>query len=113
MACMARTLWLLVLAVAALGASGPVGLPIFYLPNTGQAPGNVAFIAKGSRLTAYFQKHEILLRAGRVAIRVRFDGANPNVRLDGENQQPGRANFLTGKPRDSRHDIPMFGAVRY
>ena len=92
--------------------AGP-GVPVFFIANQGQVPRAVQFMAKGSGLTAYFLRREILLRAGDAWVRIEFEGACSSARLEGASPLPGRANFLTGGVRQWHRDIPTFGAVRY
>lgn len=88
-------------------------LPVFFVANRGQAPRAVRFVAKGSGLTAYFLTREILLHARGAWVHMRFEGANPSVRLEGASPLPGQANFLIGGKRQWHRDVPTFGAVRY
>jgi hypothetical protein len=93
-------------------AAGP-GVPVFFIANHGQAPRAVRFMAKGSGLTAYFLRREILLRAQGAWVHMRFEGASSSVRVEGASQLPGRANFLMGDEARWHRDVPTFGAVRY
>ncbi len=93
-------------------AAGP-GVPVFFMANQGQAPPAVRFIAKGSGLTAYFLRPEVLLHTQGAWVHIRFQGANPSVRLEGASPQIARANFLIGDASQWHRAIPTFGAVRY
>jgi len=88
-------------------------MPVFFIANRGQAPEAVRFMAKGSGLTAYFLRREILLRAQGLAVHMRFEGAGSGVRVEGARPLAGRASFLTGHVRQWHRDVPTFGAVRY
>jgi hypothetical protein len=102
----------IVLWAGCAAMAGP-RVPVFFVANQGQAPRAVRFMAKGSGLTAYFLRREVLLRARGVWVRIEFEGACSSARLEGAGPLPGRANFLTGGVRQWHRDIPTFGAVRY
>src|SRR5664279_2779853 len=106
-----RALFIVLLAACEAGAGQSV--PVFYVANHGQAPPGVLFMAKGSGLTAYFLRREILLRAHDATVHMRFEGACSSTRLEGAEPLSGRASFLTGPAQHWRRDEPMFGAVRY
>jgi hypothetical protein len=113
-----RTFYFILLAGgAALAAASGQTLPMFFIANQGQAPGDVGFMAKGAGLTADFLRGEIRLRAHGARVRMRFEGANSAVRLEGDKPLPGRANFLTGGlaegGRQWHRSVLLFGAVRY
>jgi hypothetical protein len=93
-------------------AAGP-GVPVFFIANRGQAPRAVRFTAKGSGLTAYFLRREILLRAQGAWVHMRFEGASSAVQVEGASPLPGRANFLMGDEPQWHRNVPTFGAVRY
>ncbi|MEP7286068.1 MAG: SBBP repeat-containing protein [Chloroflexota bacterium] len=49
-----------------------------------------------------------------VAVRVNFDGSNPNAILGGADQQPGIANFFIGNdPAQWHSNVPTFAGVTY
>jgi len=106
-----RALCIILLAGGA--AAGETTVPVFFLANRGQAPSAVRFMAKGSGLTAYFLRREVLLRAGEAWVHVRFDGANSSARVEGTEPLPGQVNFLTGSAGQWRESVPLFGAVAY
>ena len=111
----ARTLSIALLAAfPALAANPPDhGIPLFFIANAGQAPPEVRFMAKGSGLTAYFLRGEAVFRAAGSLVRMRWDGANPNVRIEGASALAGRANFFTGSEESWHAGLPMYGAVAY
>jgi hypothetical protein len=98
---------------AACATAAESGVPVFFVANHGQAPRAVRFISKGSGLTAYFLRREILLHAHDAWVHMRFEGANSAAPVEGAAPLPGRANFLTGDASQWHRDVPMFGAVRY
>jgi hypothetical protein len=109
-----RLIAALLLANSALPAAQPAGqpVPVFFLPNHGQAPSAVRFMAKGSGITAYFAPAEVLYRAGGHVARLRFQGAS-DVAPEAAGALAGRANFLIGEPSEWQLDIPLHGGVVY
>ena len=67
---------LLLIAGVALAAGPGNPVPVFYIPNHGQAPPEVRFMAKGSGLTAYFLPREILFGVHGRWVHMRFEGAS-------------------------------------
>jgi uncharacterized repeat protein (TIGR01451 family) len=99
-------------ALAAVPTPAAV-LPLFFIPNTGQAPAAAKFLAKGSGLTASFGTDGVAFRVGSTSLQMTFEGADPRCRPEGERQLSGHVNFLQG-PRESWHsDVPMYGSVVY
>jgi hypothetical protein len=88
-------------------------MPVFFMANRGQVPQAVRFMAKGSGLTAYFLRREVLLHAQGAWVHMRFEGANSSARVEGAKPLPGQANFLTGRARQWHRGVPVFAAVRY
>jgi hypothetical protein len=132
---MSLVAWLASLALASAppGAPQQVRLPVTFVPNGGQvAKGDVAYVGKSGRLTAYFRPREVVLDlhavtgAARVAalgptsvprravVRVRFVGANPAPAIAALDPLPGRVNFLRGNdPRRWVTDLPAYAGVVY
>ncbi len=92
---------------------GPDAVPLFFIPNQGQAASPVRFMVKGSGLTAHLLPGEIELRIAGLHVSMRFEGANPGHRVEGNQALPGRVNFLTGSEADWRVDLPVYGSVVY
>src|SRR5947209_7748080 len=95
-------------AVVAAAGSGPEALPVFFVPNRGQAPAPVRFMTKGSGVTAHLLQSEIELRMAGIAVTLRFEGANPASRLESGPILPGVANFFYGSPSEWRTDLPLY-----
>jgi hypothetical protein len=108
---MLRSLSIILLAGGTVAAGSTI--PPFFIANNGQAPPAVRFMAKGSGLTAYFLRREVLFRVNRASVHMRFEGAASSTRLEGASPLPGRASFLTGAAWQWHRDVPLFGAVRY
>ena len=89
-------------------------IPLFFIPNRGQASPGVQFMAKGSGLTAYFLADEVDFRANGSPVRMRFgEGAAP-ARIEGAGALPGEGvNFFNGAPSQWRTGLPIYGAVEY
>lgn len=98
---------------AAMPPAAGQDLPAFFVANRGQAPATVRFMGKGSGLTVYFLRREILLRARGVWVNMKFEGSCSAPRVEGSTPLPGRANYLAGSPRLWRRDVPTFGGIRY
>jgi hypothetical protein len=110
-------LFILPAATAADAAGAPIASnrnpPLFFIPNQGQAPQDVQFMAKGSALTAYFLTGEVALRATGAPVRIQFVGSAAGARIEGADPLPGRVNFLTGPQDQWRTGLPIYGAVAY
>src|SRR4051794_20590677 len=92
---------------------GPESVPLFFVPNRGQAPSGVQFMVKGSGVTAHLKAQEIELRVAGHTVALRFEGPNPGRRIEGGQRLPGYANFFTGSSEEWRTDVPLYGAVVY
>jgi hypothetical protein len=94
-------------------AASSAAMPLLFVANQGQAPELVRFMAKGSEMTAFFATDEVMLRVAGHGIRIQFEGATRNVRIEGRGLLPGRANFLIGSEKDWRVGVPVYGGVAY
>jgi hypothetical protein len=100
-----RRLFSLILAGVALAAGAgrvPPALkaearsaPLFFTPNSGQAPRGVRFMARTPRLTAYFSRGEAQFCAAAGAVRMRFEDARA-AEPEARGRLPGVANYLNG-----------------
>jgi beta-propeller repeat-containing protein len=116
MNCTSVILSILLLATSAFAAETEIQtIPLFFEANHGQANSSARFVARG-------HGYNLLLAPGRTQLVLRHSGpgmsvtanvvgANPNARIHGEQQQPGRVNYLRGG--SSLRDIPTFARVRY
>lgn len=110
-----------------------------FVPNLGQADPAVLFRTLGSASTLFFAHHEVVLPlpspaqvaeifSGRVGpgkserdvlaepavLRLRFEGANPDTHVVGEEQLPGIVNYFIGNdPAKWRTNIPTYGSIVY
>src|SRR5690242_12569591 len=109
--------WFLLIAGTAMAAPSVRwgGVPLSFEPNTGQAPAEVRYLARGRSHTLYLAGAETVL-AGRnqAALRTRLSGANPAARLMGEAPQESRSHYFLGNdPAQWHTSVPNFASVRY
>jgi hypothetical protein len=100
----------------ALGAYAK--LPLWFVPNAGQIDRRVRYYAQGAGFSFYFSKHKVVLsfekgKRGAV-LDLGFPGANPNARLEGRSELPGRVNYLKGSDPSRQHpNLPTYGEIAY
>ena len=111
------TLILSVLSAAATTSAGTTAghgeLPMFFIPNQGQAAAGVRYMAKGSGVTAYFFDGEVAFRVSGVPVRMRLLGAEPGVRIEGGHPLSGTVNFLSGAAEHWRTGIRIYSELSY
>src|SRR5712664_2336897 len=116
-------------------------LPLSFEENQGQTAREVRYLSHGSGYELFLTPQEAVLalqpnvphdlsplhrtatlraprkvrRTGEVtAIRMRLEGANPDARIAGMDQHPGRANYFIGNdPKNWHTDVPSYSRVRY
>ena len=89
-------------------------LPLVFEPNQGQADARVRYLAHGSASTLWLTQDEAVLGSSKGALRMRFEGSNRAAAIQPEDALAGHANYFIGNdPSRWRHDIPLFGKVRY
>jgi len=107
------------LLIAGTAMAGPVvkwgNIPLSFEPNTGQAPADVVYLARGSSYSVYFARGETLLAGhNQGPLRAKLSGANPSARITGEAPQASTSNYFAGNdPRKWRTSIPNYARVRY
>jgi len=98
-------------------AAGPI--PLVFEVNRGQAAGSVTFLARRPGHTLLLTPREALMvldvpQGDPRMVRMRFDGARADSRVEGRSPLAGRANYLIGSdPHGWTRDIPLFGEVVY
>src|SRR2546430_1099761 len=96
-------------------------LPLHFETNQGQADGQVKFLARGAGRTLFLTSTEAVLvftkreqTVTQTVIRMTFLGANPQPRMVGSEELPGKANYFIGKdPAKWRTNVPTYAKVRY
>ena len=93
-------------------------LPLAFERNDGQADPSARFVSRGASyqlsLVSDGARMRIETAAGWRNLGMKFVGADPAGRAHGEDQLPGKANFLRGNDRTKwRTNVPTFGRVRW
>jgi hypothetical protein len=96
-------------------------LPLYFEVNQGQTDRRVRFLARGIGQTLFLTDREaVLLLTKRdplpmeLALRTTFVGANPESRLAGLDELPGKANYFIGRDPTQWHtNVPLYAKVRY
>src|SRR5512138_1024991 len=97
---MRHTIASLLLAVAPGLAAVPPdanrSLPLFFVPNSGQADPSLRYVAQTPELRAGFALDSAVFQMHETGIRVRFAGANPKATIHSLDAMAARVNFLMG-----------------
>lgn len=93
-------------------------LGLSFVPNRGQSEPFVHFHVQSQAGTLFFMSDEVLLRLARSeqaeALRLHFEGANPNPELAGNKRLSGVVNYFIGNdPAKWRTNLPTYAAVTY
>jgi hypothetical protein len=111
-------------------------LPLHFEVNRGQTDERVKFLARGGRGSLFLTSTEAVLvftkpeasakgklarvkpekreKATQTVLRMRFVGANPEARVEGREELPGKANYFIGNdPTKWRTNVPTYAKVRY
>jgi Abnormal spindle-like microcephaly-assoc'd, ASPM-SPD-2-Hydin/Beta-propeller repeat len=116
-------------------------LPLSFEENQGQTAHEVRYVSHGSGYELFLTPQEVVLalrpnkpldlsplhraasiralrearQAGQVsAIRMRLEGANPETRIAGMDQLPGKTNYFIGNdPKKWHTDVPSYARVKY
>src|SRR3954469_21188048 len=109
-----RFFWIGMAALQSFAAvRGGDSLPLVFVPNRGQAHGDVRFLAKGARLNAYFSPREAVFQMDAASLRIEFAGATGPRRIEATGQSSGIANFLVGPEETWRTGVPLLEGVAY
>src|SRR5207237_1436244 len=97
-------------------------LPLRVEANQGQTDEQVKFLARGRRYTLFLASSEAVLvftrseesgRAIRTVLRMTLVGANPEPRLVGAEELPGKVNYFIGNdPTKWRTNVPTYAKAR-
>src|SRR5438876_1216297 len=111
-------------------------LPLSFETNRGQTDPQVKFLSRGPHHMLFLTSDEAVMvfmtpepsakgepamvkpekraRATPTALRMRFADANPQARVQGQEELPGKANYFTGNdPTKWRTNVPTYAKVRY
>jgi hypothetical protein len=93
-------------------------LPMRFERNAGQTDAAVDFFVRGHRYTVFLTPAEAVLTLSKAdqaaAVRIKLRGANTQPQVQGEDELPGKSNYLTGDdPGNWRTEVPNYGKVRY
>ncbi|MGA9427322.1 MAG: Ig-like domain repeat protein, partial [Terracidiphilus sp.] len=102
-------------------------LPLSFEPNLGQTSKEVQWLARGPQYTLFLSGADAVLELNVVtpskpgtrphisesAVRMNLLGARTVNRAAGEDAQPGKANYFTGRdPGKWQRNVPLYGKVR-
>ena len=113
-------------------------LPLYFVENRGQIDARAAYYVQGSTTSVYFTKTGIVyalrgteggvghLRQASAtpadpgngdgrghAIRLDFEGANPDVKLEGRQRTAAVVSYFKGRPSEWQTGLPSFGRIVY
>ncbi|MFQ5612200.1 MAG: SBBP repeat-containing protein [Anaerolineae bacterium] len=97
-------------------------LPLWFVPNAGQAAANVRFQAPGANGALFFTPAEVVLSLpaqsgspqNAAVLRLRFEGANPTPEVIAFDRLPGIVNYLIGDdPAQWRANLPTYAGLTY
>ncbi len=106
-------------------------LPLSFEANRGQTDAQVRFLSRSHRQTLFLTSTEAVLvftkpsptatdqpetrgQAAGTMLRMAFAGSNPQVRVTGLEELPGKANYIIGNdPTKWRTNVPTYGKVHY
>lgn len=91
-------------------------LPLSFEPNNGQTDSSVKFLARNSGYALFLTANEAVLRFQNQSsvLRMGLEDANPNPRITGLSELPGKSNYFIGNdPVKWRTDIPTYAKVKY
>ncbi|WP_058185964.1 DUF7948 domain-containing protein [Terracidiphilus gabretensis] len=102
-------------------------LPLGFEPNVGQTSSQVQWLARGLEYTLFLSGRDAVLelnkatsgehsgdgpRVSSSVVRMNLLGANPSPKGHGEQPEPGKVNYFTGKnPADWQHNVSLYGRV--
>src|SRR5579864_3726840 len=97
-----------------LAANAEHSLPVFFIPNSGQADPSLRYIVQTPQLSAGFAVDSAVFQIRGTGLHVRFAGANPSVAMHGLDALAARVNFLIGDDPAAWHTgLPAYRGVVY
>jgi len=97
-------------------------LPLSFEMNRGQTDARVKFLSRGRGYTLFLTRNEAVLALKKSSVvsaqssvlRVRVVGANPQAKVIGLDELPGKSNYFIGNdPRKWRTNVPTYAKVEY
>lgn len=94
-------------------------LPLRFEANHGQTDGRVKFLSRGTGYGLYLTATEAVVALGgggnsAAAVRMKLAGSNPDPRVEGIEELPGRSHYFVGSdPSKWRTGVPSYRRVRY
>ena len=96
-------------------------LPLSFEANKGQTHDDVKFLARSSGYTLFLTDNEAVMRFQNQhksndasTLRLSLKDANPNPRITGLSELPGKTNYFIGNdPKKWRTDVPTYAKVKY
>lgn len=98
-------------------------LPLSFEINKGQTDESVKFLSHGPGYELFLRANEAVLslrkpqatdKVESSVLRLKMIGANAAPRVEGEEELPGKVNYLTGNDREKwRRNVPTYRKVRY
>lgn len=98
-------------------------LPLSFEANQGQIDSNVKFLSRGEGYHLYLTSTEAVLtllksaeKSDKIetALRMKLVGADPNPKISGAEELPGKSNYFVGRdPARWRSGVPTYAKVRY
>jgi hypothetical protein len=112
-----KNLAVLALGLAALAASAQTTANFGSVPLYFEAASPASFLARGgdSQFSVSPDGARLVLQKSGVTrtVQMQFTGANPQARIQGDTELPGKINYLTGSdPAQWRAGVPTFAKVR-
>lgn len=94
-----------------------VKIPQYFEPNQGQLNSQVKFLSRGRDYIFFLTRKEAvlcLMKPSLSVLRMKFEGANEESQILGEEKMEGISNYFTGQDSRKWHtNIPHFSKVRY
>jgi uncharacterized repeat protein (TIGR01451 family) len=100
-------------------------LPVSFEANQGQTDSSVKFISRGSHHALFLTSNESVLvldepatrseaKRRRAVLRMKLEGANASVQVEGIDELPGKTNYFIGKDAGQwRTEVPSYERVQY
>ncbi len=109
-------LWVPVVRAQSLAALG--NLPLYFEAGPAPASGPARFVTRGCNYQFSLSSAEVQITLRKTgvkpaAVRMDFAGSNPEAQMSGDNELPGKVNYLMGNdPAAWRTGVPTFARVR-